>query len=288
MTTSLNLILIAAAGAAAIAIVVANSPLPPDPTELVTIPAGSFAYRASGEYLHDGVAVNAPLATVAFDRPLAIMKRQVSAAEYQRCVDAGACAPVETPAAGVAGDFPVVGIDWHDATAYAAWLSNLTGRSYRLPTDAEWAYAAGTRFADDAPATASDPANPAKRWIALYEKESAASAIDPEPRAFGSVGTNTSGLVDVAGNVWEWTDSCYVRHATHGDAQDSAVENCGVRVVEGSHRTYMSDFIRNPRGGACSVGAPPSNFGIRLVRDDDDGLLDRLIATARRLIPRSG
>jgi hypothetical protein len=43
--------------------------------------------------------------------------------------------------------------------------------------------------------------------------------------------------------------------------------NCGVRVVEGRHRTYVSDFIRDARAGGCAVGVPPSNLGFRLVRD---------------------
>ena len=44
--------------------------------------------------------------------------------------------------------------------------------------------------------------------------------------------------------------------------------NCGVRVVEGQHRSYMTDFIRDPRSGGCAVGKPPSNLGFRLVRDE--------------------
>jgi len=283
MATSSNLILIAAAGAAAIAIGVASTHVPPDATEFVTIAAGSFSYRASGEYLRDGVAVDAPLTTVTFDRPITIMKRQVSRAEYQGCVDDGACKPIDDAAPEGAGGLPAVGVDWHDATTYAAWLSDRTGRHYRLPRDAEWVYAAGERFSDDALAVDGDAGNPAKRWIAAYDKESAAATLDPQPLPFGSFGRNANGLLDVAGNVWEWTDSCYVRHATHGAAKDSAVENCGVRVVEGRHRAYMSDFIRNPRGGACSVGPPPSNFGIRLVRDDESGILARLVAMARLL-----
>ena len=45
------------------------------------------------------------------------------------------------------------------------------------------------------------------------------------------------------------------------------VVNCGVRVVEGRHRTYVTDFIRNARAGGCAVGTPPANLGFRLVRD---------------------
>jgi hypothetical protein len=45
--------------------------------------------------------------------------------------------------------------------------------------------------------------------------------------------------------------------------------NCGLRVVAGPHRSYITDFIRDPKGGACSVGIPPSNLGFRLVRDKE-------------------
>jgi hypothetical protein len=48
------------------------------------------------------------------------------------------------------------------------------------------------------------------------------------------------------------------------------IVNCGVRVVEGRHRTYLSDFIRDARAGGCQVGTPPTNLGFRLVLDDDD------------------
>jgi formylglycine-generating enzyme required for sulfatase activity len=281
MAASLNMLLIAVAGLGAIAIGVGRSPSLPDRTELTTIPAGTFAYRAAGEYLRNEVPVNAPRLTVAFGNPLVIMQRQVSAAEYRRCVDDGACKAADAAIGGGADNLPVVGVNWYDAVDYAAWLSRATGHSYRLPTDAEWAYAAGTRFADDTVAVEGDRADPAKRWLAAYESESAATPLDPKPLPFGSFGTDARGLADLAGNVWEWTSSCYVRSAERDGAPGTRVENCGVRVVEGRHRTYMSDFVREPRGGACSVGAPPSNLGIRLVRDD--GPLTNLIAMARRI-----
>jgi Sulfatase-modifying factor enzyme 1 len=71
----------------------------------------------------------------------------------------------------------------------------------------------------------------------------------------------------MAGNVWEWTDSCFVR--TRLDAQNevlSDVVNCGVRLVEGRHRTFVPEFIRDARAGGCAAGTPPSNLGFRLVR----------------------
>ena len=261
----------------------------PDSTGLVTLPAGTFDYRQSGEYLQDGAPINPPLVSVAFEQPVLIMQRQVSRGEYDRCGAAHACKPVAGLAGSAADTMPVVGVNFEDATAYAAWLSRQTGYHYRLPTDAEWARAAGRLFHDNlVVGTAGDTANPAARWIATYENESRlAVAIDPEPRPFGSFGVNENGLSDVAGNVWEWTDTCFARHAASKDHVTTVVESCGVRVVEGNHRTYVTDFIRDPKGGACAVGTPPSNLGIRLVREEG-GVLDRIAVNVRRLLTRNG
>ena len=100
------------------------------------------------------------------------MKRQVTVAEYRRCVDDGAC-PRIALAAG-AQDVPVVGVSWHDASAYAAWMSRKTGIIYRLPTDEEWTFAAAEKARDEALPLV-DPTDPAQAWIARYEAESARS-----------------------------------------------------------------------------------------------------------------
>ena len=248
-----------------------------DPTDLVILPAASFNYRVAGQFLQGGQPVNPPLVAVAFDRPVAIMKNHVSRADYQRCVAAGACKPIDVALPANAGDIPAVGVSWYDATAYAAWLSRRTGHHYRLPTDTEWAYAAASLLHDNTVVDESDAANPAKRWIAIYERTAAGErTLDSRPQPFGTFGLNEHGLADVAGNVWDWTSSCYVTHAVTGGAPESEQESCGVRVVEGAHRTYLTDFVRDPKGGACSVGTPPSNLGIRLVRDDGDGVFVRL------------
>ena len=255
-----------------------------DPTELVVLPAASFDYRVAGEFLRDGQPVNPPLVSVSFDRPVAIMKNNVSRADYERCVAAQACKPIDAGPAENADRFPAVGVSWYDAVSYAAWLSQRTGHHYRLPTDSEWAYAAASLLHDNTVVDESDAANPAKRWIAIYERTAAGErAIDSRPQPFGTFGLNENGLADVAGNVWDWTSSCYVTHAVTGGAPESEQESCGVRVVEGAHRTYLTDFVRDPKGGACSVGTPPSNLGIRLIRDDGDGIFVRLAGMLRAL-----
>jgi len=246
--------------------------------DLVEIQAGTFRHRAAGEFLQDGKPVTAPLVTIAIKRTLAVMRHQVTAADYQRCVEAGACLAVERDEA--VPDLPVVKVSWRDAHAYASWLSRATGVPFRLPTDEEWAYAAAGRFRDDAlPDTGGDPG---QRALALYDRDmSRVDRSDQRPRPIGSFGTNENGLLDVAGNVWEWTDTCYARRAVgaRGDVTTTNV-NCGVRVVEGRHRTYMADFIGDARAGGCSTSAPPSNLGFRLVRDTDPPR--KLLAEVRR------
>jgi len=265
----------------------ASSSVPSPP--MVELTPGTVAYRASGTFTRDGRAAAAPRTTVAMPHGVAIMRRQVTAAEYRRCADAAACPMIGQDA--TAPDRPAVKISWRDAQAYAAWLSRETGAHFRLPTDAEWAYAAGDRFQDDGPSTAADAGDPGARALARYSIESARDdGIEQVPQAIGSFGANDKGILDFAGNVWEWTDTCFSRNAL--DAQGGAAPtmvSCGVRVVEGRHRTYLSDFFRDARGGGCSVGRPPSNLGFRLVRDDDRtaepwATVGWLLADARQLV----
>jgi len=68
-----------------------------------------------------------------------------------------------------------------------------------------------------------------------------------------------------------------------GKATAKSTVNCGVRVVEGQHRTYVTDFIRDARAGGCAAGVPPSNLGFRLVREPK-AFLPRIAAWAARVL----
>ena len=68
----------------------------------------------------------------------------------------------------------------------------------------------------------------------------------------------------------DWTSDCHTRRvldAAPGEAGQEA-GNCGIRVAAGRHIAYLPDFIRDPKSGACSVGLPPANLGLRLVLAD--------------------
>lgn len=234
----------------------------PDMIELRT---GTVTYKPAGDYTRADKPANAPVVAVKLAAGVTIMTHQVTRDEYLRCVDDGGC-PAVDKASLPPPNRPMVGVSWRDAHAYAGWLSRKSGRRYRLPTDAEWAFAAGSRFRDEGWPDF-DNADPAKRWLAQYDRE-AQEEVDAAPRPIGSFGGNEHGLLDVAGNVWEWTDTCFARIALDsGDREVSETKNCGVRVVEGRHRTYVTDFVRDARAGGCAVGTPPANLGFRLVQD---------------------
>lgn len=245
------------------------------PPETVAIAPRAIAYRAAGEYLRGAASVDAPLIDVSFAGPLHIMKYQVSVADYERCVDAGVCLPQDVRNIS-SRSVPVTGVSFDDARRYASWLSETTGQVWRLPTDDEWVLAAGSKFDDDALGLGDDASNPAKRWIAQYQREAERDVEnDGDPKPPGFYGQNEYGLWDLSGNVWEWTSSCYVRANVSADGTIEKVltTNCGVRVVEGRHRSYMTDFVRDAKSGGCAVGTPPDNLGIRLVRDSTHGPL---------------
>lgn len=126
---------------------------------------------------------------------------------------------------------PVVNVTWNDAMAMAEWMSQQEGVRYRLPTEAEWEYAARagtrTRFpGSDDPAVLPTMANTfdreaALRWPRWREQAGAASDQFAFTAPVGSFAPNAWGLYDMIGNAWEWTadwydERAYDRPATAG------------------------------------------------------------------------
>lgn len=236
--------------------------------EAVTLAAREFTFRPAGDYWQEKRAIDAPSRREHLVPRFEVMKYQVSQAEYARCVADGDCLALSeggTPSA----DLPITGASLLDAQFYAEWLSRRTGQDWRLPTDAEWAFFAGSRWADDALRIDDDGSNPALRWLARYSFEAETRTLEAAaPRTRGGHGLNEFGVADLAGNVWEWTQSCHQRINLDGQgAPLSRVEACSIRIAEGRHRAAINDFVRDARGGGCAAGQPPDNLGFRLVRD---------------------
>ncbi|MCA9469905.1 MAG: formylglycine-generating enzyme family protein, partial [Nitrospira sp.] len=124
------------------------------------------------------------------------------------------------------GRRPVINVSWDDAQAYAAWLSQATGKLYRLPTEAEWEYAARSGSKQETWAGTSDESELAN--YAVYKTNQTAEV--------GSKQANGFKLKDMSGNVWEWVEDCW--HENYKDAPDNGRAwleggDCGEPVIRG-------------------------------------------------------
>ncbi|MCB1341964.1 MAG: SUMF1/EgtB/PvdO family nonheme iron enzyme [Pseudooceanicola sp.] len=231
--------------------------------ETVQIPSGEATYRPFGSFSRDGKA-----ATPAFQNTpvgaFEIMKYQVSRSEYAACVAEGACADAETGS----GNMAQTNVNWIDATAYAAWFSDKTGESWRLPTAPEWFRAAAERQNDAAPDETD--LDPGERMLSQYRRGVFLRGnSSPTLRPRGGFGQNSLGLADMGGNVWEWTDGCMENGEIDKDGRITLREPyCGVRIAGGRHQAGIVDFVRDARAGGCAAGLPPDYLGFRLVRDN--------------------
>lgn len=251
--------------------------------ETVTVAPRDFSYRPAGDFLAKGRPVDPPRVSVHRTQPLEIMKYEVSAGEYAACVAAGAC-KAAAPVRPGAGDVPVTGVSFYDAEDYARWLSAETGETWRLPSVEEWVFAAGGEAEEHGRVDAPGSADFAARWLSSYATAfRGVDAAEAAPRPLGSFGVGEFGLADTQGNVWEWTADCNARtQLSASGSVVSRIESCGVRTIEGRHRMAFTAFIRDARGGGCSVNAPPDNLGFRLVRERGwSGWFARVLAPMR-------
>lgn len=225
--------------------------------EMVMIRPGRFQMGSE-----DGHWSERPVRWVNVGEPFALGKYEVTVGEWQACVDAGGCR-ARPDMRGVGDDSPVHNLSWEDAQAYAAWLREHTGKPYRLPTEAEWEYAAraGTTTAywwgDDpgsAQANCQDCGGP---WSFQTPAD-----VDAFP-------SNPLGLHGMHGGVMEWVEDCWVP-SYEGAPSDSAARtaaSCAERVLRGgSWRNDASYATASSRLG-YDPGVRYETNGLRIARD---------------------
>ena len=158
---------------------------------------------------------------------------------------------------------PVSNVSWDDAQAYAQWLSKQTGKKYRLPSEAEWEYAArgGERT---------------MYWWGSRKGEGNAHCFDcgtelntSKPAKVGSYKSNQFGLNDTAGNLYEWVHDCYHRNYIGAPTDGSVWEggDCSVRVARGGAYRSPASSMRVENREKFPSNKGQYNVGIRLARD---------------------
>jgi len=209
--------------------------LPGSPMAL--IPSGCFDM---GDAFSEGDSDELPLHNVCITSDFYMDVHEVTNAEYKACVDAGLCTAPEYSSSYSRGtyygnptydNFPVIYVDWNQATAYCSWAGK------RLPTEAEWEYAArgglsGKRYSWGDTATACVDANFDSCFVDTSEVE--------------SYSANGYGLYDVGGNVWEWVNDWYSSsYYSSSPTNDPPGPSSGTsRVYRGGGWAYSTDYLR--------------------------------------------
>jgi len=160
------------------------------------------------------------------------------------------------------GNRPVISVSWDDATAFAEWLSEQTGERYRLPTEAEWEYAARAGSTTSYPwgsEPGSNNANCSRCGSEWGSKQTAPS---------GSFPPNEFGLHDMHGNVWEWVQDCYKNDYIGAPSGGSAPAQCDTtsRVLRGGSWQVGGVAIRSASRIRRTPISANNTFGFRVAQ----------------------
>ena len=225
---------------------------------MVVIPAGRFMMGCvSGQ---DCRYMQKPVHEVVIARPLAISKYEITFEDYDRFTYPN---KVDDEGWG-RGNRPVINVSWDDATEYAAWLSAQTGKRYRLPSEAEWEYAARagstTKYSwgNDIGHNRANCVNEAcgDQWL--------------HTAPVGSFSANSWGLHDMHGNVWEWVQDCWNDSyaGAPGDGSAWASGDCSLRVLRGgSWDVLFPEYLRSAYRFRYTRADRHDSQGFRLVQD---------------------
>ena len=252
------------------------APVPPSPTpgdgdggsegnddsvspEMVPIPGGTFQM---GDLSGTGVDSEKPVHSVTL-RPFNLGKYEVTFTQWDACVADGGCGGYRPDDRGWGrGNRPVIDVSWDDAQTFINWLNGNTGGNYRLPTEAEWEYAARAGSTTEY-SWGNDIGH---NW---------ANCIDCGSRNYetvpvGSYPANAWALHDMHGNAEEWVEDCW--HGNYqgapgdGGAWTSGV-HCSLRMIRGGSLYTSPEFLRSAFRNWNGRSARRLTFGLRLAQD---------------------
>jgi len=233
-----------------------------DCPEMVVVPAGSFVMGSPAtEPGHK--PSESPQHQVTIANAFAVSKFELTFAGWDACAAHGDCDPRVSDGGFGRGAQPVINVTWRDARQYAAWLANVTGKPYRLLSEAEYEYAARA---------GSQTAYPWGAEIAAGH----ANCIDcggqwngKQPAPVGAFAANAFGLYDMIGNVWEWVEDCGHEDYT-GAPRDGAAwgaeKNCGSRVARGGTWNVLPASVRSGSRLLITSSSVYFNLGFRVAR----------------------
>ena len=195
-------------------------------------------------------------------KPFAMSVNEITIAEYRQFAKSTGRKMPQTGDLDPA-TMPIFFVSWNDALAYSKWLSTQTGHSYRIPTEAEWEYAAraGT--------------TKAYWWGRSLGRDNGhcfacETGLDlRNPTRIGRFDPNPFGIFDLAGNIEEWVYDCYNKNYDDAPNDGSVFEggDCSVRVTRGGAFSSGPKALRSGSRSKFRFDIGNDSIGIRVVRD---------------------
>jgi formylglycine-generating enzyme required for sulfatase activity len=228
----------------------------PECGEMIVVPAGEFDMGSNETHFER------PEHRVKIASPFAIGRYEVTFREWELCVAAGACRYRPDDHGWGRDDYPVIDVSWEDAKTFVAWLAQKTGQKYRLPSEAEWEYAAraGTRTS---------------YWWGREAGTGHANCdgcgrkSERKTLPAGSFPPNPFGLFDTAGNVAEWVEDCW-NESYRGAPKDGSAwttGQCQLRVLRGGSFGSKAIAIRSAARFRYDADVRYYGNGFRVARD---------------------
>jgi formylglycine-generating enzyme required for sulfatase activity len=243
--------------------------------EIVVVPAGDFMmgspYTPQKRPARKGEVpqprafeYERPQHKVTIAQPFAVGRREVTFDEWDQCSAAGACGYHPKDQGWGRGDRPVIDVSWEDAQDFVDWLSHKTGKRYRLPSEAEWEYAA--RAGTDTTFWWGDTAEKGRANC----EDCGAAPTEKKTVPVGSFRPNGFGLFNVAGNAAEWVEDCWhesYRGAPPNGAAWTYNGQCRQRVLRGGSFASEANLIRSAARFRYDLDVRYYANGFRIARD---------------------
>jgi formylglycine-generating enzyme required for sulfatase activity len=225
---------------------------------MVVIPAASFTMGSPDLEHHK---TEYPQHTVSFAKPFAVSQSELTFAQWDACVEHSGCNAQISAGSWGRGQQPLINVTWQQAQLYVNWLTAITGKTYRLLSEAEWEYAAGTAkptlyfFGND------DAMLDRYSW---YEQNASSQA-----HPVGGKLSNPFGLKDMYGNVSEWVEDCYHDGYRGAPADGSAwiSGDCTHRVVRGGDWLSRASSLRSTSRDWFYYDQARDTTGFRVARE---------------------
>jgi formylglycine-generating enzyme required for sulfatase activity len=240
-----------------------------DCPEMIVAPAGNFTMGLPDSEMQPlGAEAKAlgedegPQHNVTIAKPFAVAKFDVTFEQWDVCVARGSCPPHIRDSDFGHGQRPVINVSWDEAQTYVVWLGRITGKPYRLLTEAEWEYAAraGTTTAyywgEDIGQGNANCHDCGSQWDGK------------QTSPIGSFAPNQFGLYDMAGNVYQWVQDCYHNNYDGAPIDGSAWTSgdCSVRVTRGGSWRTIPEFLKSGFRDSPNHNYKGDDLGFRVGR----------------------